>query len=105
MSKKIYEFNLTKIEKCKIYNDLTQEFLNNKNIKIKDEYWQSIYNKYICLTKEPLTNGYNHIVQLECDSEYFENYKYQINKYSSILVYFDNIYNTNNQNMFDLRVG
>ena len=33
MGKRLYELNLTEIEKCRIYNDLTQEFLNNKNVK------------------------------------------------------------------------
>ena len=105
MGKRLYELNLTEIEKCRIYNDLTQEFLNNKNVKIKDEYWQSLYCDYIRLTQKPITNGYKHIIQIECNREYFENYKYQITKYSNILVYFDNIYNTNNHNLFDLKVG
>lgn len=103
MSKKLYEFNLTEIEKCRIYNDLTHEFLNNKNVKIKDEYWQSLYCDYIRLIQEPISNGYKHIIQVECNSEYFENYKHQITKYSNILDSFDRSFE-NKKNMFDILV-
>lgn len=103
MSKRLYELNLTEIEKCRIYNDLTQEFLKNKNVKIKDEYWQSLYCDYIRLTQKPITNGYKHILQVECNSEYFENYKYQITKYSNILDSFDRSFE-NKKNMFDILV-
>lgn len=103
MSKRLYEFNLTEIEKCRIYNDLTQEFLSNKNVIIKDEYWQSLYCDYIRLTQEPITNGYKHVLIVECDPVYFENHRYLLNKYSNVLDNFDRSFE-NKKNLFDILV-
>lgn len=76
-------------------NNRIKEILNEVEVKIDKEEWQSTANKYVSYDRNPVGEGYDMVYSLSFKNEYSRNYFiYLLDKYYLDLNYYENIYNT-----------
>lgn len=76
-------------------NNRIKEILDEVEVKIDKEEWQSTVNKYVSYDRKPVGEGYDMVYSLSFKNEYSRNYFiYLLDKYYLDLNYYENIFNT-----------